>query len=81
MNALIRLFSSTALRYLPAAGPQRMAFRFLGPYTALGVLGGFALYKAYKRGDLDSVVRQANEYFPVQSSSERAAGHPIVGSY
>lgn len=26
-----------------------------------------------------SVEEQANEYFPVESSSEEAAGHPIVG--
>ncbi|WP_408095696.1 hypothetical protein ACJVC5_11685 [Peredibacter sp. HCB2-198] len=81
MNTLVRMLSTTALRYLPAAQPQRMAFKFFGPYAALGALGGFALYKAYKRGNLDPVVRQANEYFPIQSSSERAAGHPIVGSY
>jgi hypothetical protein len=41
----------------------------------LGMLGlGYWLLRKKKAGtDRD------NRYFPVQSSSERAAGHPIVG--
>lgn len=46
-----------------------------------GMVGTCLMYSALgintrsKEGSED----QANKYFPVQSTSERAAGHPIVG--
>lgn len=46
------------------------------------ILIGFSslfLYTAYRFLFKSKTERQADRYFPVQSSSERAAGHPIVG--
>ena len=34
---------------------------------------------AFKKKN-NTVIDEANDYFPVQAPSERAAGHPIVGS-
>lgn len=38
------------------------------------------LYELFRQQPEASVERQANNYFPVQSDSERAAGHPLVGA-
>lgn len=48
----------------------------------LFIICGFAagvLYELFKRLPESSEEKQANNYFPVQSDSERAAGHPLVG--
>lgn len=47
----------------------------------LSIGGGsvFLLYSIYRWNHRDKTEDQANEYFPVQSASEIAAGHPIVG--
>jgi 5-bromo-4-chloroindolyl phosphate hydrolysis protein len=44
------------------------------------VLGAFLSSMAIWALTRKKVVDQANDYFPVQSDSERAAGHPLVGS-
>jgi hypothetical protein len=41
----------------------------------LGLFGVAGLFLLRKKKGRD----QDNRYFPVQSTSERAAGHPIVG--
>ncbi len=46
-------------------------FRFIGPLLKI-----FSKRKVNAK----SVEEQANDYFPLQSPSERAAGHPQVGT-
>ena len=42
----------------------------------LGLVVFYGVFGKRKQTEED---KQANEYFPVQSSSEVVAGHPIVG--
>lgn len=47
---------------------------------SLLLLGGFLLLRRLRAQKSEvSEDRRSNQYFPVQSDSERAAGHPIVG--
>lgn len=47
----------------------------------LGVGGAslLILYLIHRNKNMSEIEKQANLYFPVQSDSEIAAGHPIVG--
>jgi hypothetical protein len=48
--------------------------------SSLFVLSAAAgVYSLMEETPPESVDKQANDYFPVQSDSERAAGHPLVG--
>lgn len=47
---------------------------FWGVYSVIKFRAGNS------RGMARDVEEQANDYFPVQSPSERAAGHPLVGT-
>ncbi len=49
---------------------------FWGLYSAIK----FKFKTRLKNDVTKDVEEQANEYFPVQSPSERAAGHPLVGT-
>lgn len=42
---------------------------------------GLVMFSRRRRHRTETVVEQANKYIPVQSDSEKAAGHPIVGSF
>lgn len=44
------------------------------------LLKKFMMKKSQRKKMDKSVEEQANDYFPVQSPSERAAGHPLVGT-
>ena len=60
-------------------GPKKKYFLgFLIP-AFTGVTGNCPFYSATGMSTRKEVEEQANDYFPVQSSSEAAAGHPIVG--
>lgn len=52
---------------------------YAGP-SFLGLLSVFTAYKAFKKKPVDLEKRRADAYFPVQSDSERAAKHPLVGA-
>lgn len=47
--------------------------------VAEGIAGRFFLSSVFRRGNRTKAEKQANDYFPVQSPSEVAAGHPLVG--
>lgn len=55
----------------------------LGSFFAFlleGIAGRFVFSSLFRQAkNQNKTVRQANRYFPVQSPSERVAGHPIVG--
>lgn len=57
-----------------------MALGGLVAIVAEGIAGRFFLSSIFRRGKQTTAERQANEYFPVQSPSEVAAGHPLVGA-
>lgn len=60
-------------------GPKKKVFlAFLIP-VATGLVGTCPVYSALGISTRRIGKDQDNEYFPVQSNSERAAGHPIVG--
>lgn len=42
---------------------------------------GLLLFMRRRSPHLETVDEQANRYIPIQSDSEKAAGHPFVGSY
>ncbi len=71
---LIRLIASSAAPVPPSK--KSMFFAFSIPFTT-GFLSSLILMT--RKGE-DEETKRANEYFPVQSDSERAKGHPIVGS-
>ena len=78
------LLSSLAFRK-----PRRLGFLSFMVPVVTGLVGTCPLYSALGIStrpkedkpllSSDSKEEQANDYFPVQSSSERAAGHPLVG--
>lgn len=63
-------------------GPRKKCFLgFLIPVWT-GITGNCPVYSILgvsTRKDQRGPYEQANDYFPVQSDSEKAAGHPIVG--
>ncbi len=65
-------------------GPKKPIFgAFIIPMIT-GATGSCPMYSALNintRSEMEiDVEAQANDYFPVQSPSERAAGHPLVGT-
>lgn len=50
-----------------------------GLLMAVFSLMGFGLYRVLTKDHQKKNTKRNNDYFPVQSDSERAAGHPIVG--
>lgn len=80
---VVRFGAGAVLSSLAFWGPKKPAYLvFLIP-MATGFIGTCPLYSALgistrTIGEKES--DQANDYFPVQSPSERAAGHPIVGA-
>ena len=62
-------------------GPKKpWMLSFLIP-VATGLMGKCPVYSALGINTRAKTVdEQANDYFPVQSDSERAAGHPLVGA-
>lgn len=74
-----RLAGGLILSSLAFWGPRNKLFLgFLIP-AFTGVTGTCPVYSAAGISTRKDVESQANDFFPVQSVSERAAGHPIVG--
>ena len=77
-----RVAGGAFLSSLAFWGPKKPWFlTFLVP-VATGFVGTCPLYSALNISTCStqkSAEEQANEYMPVQSFSEEAAGHPIVG--
>jgi hypothetical protein len=75
-----RVAGGALLSSLAFIGPKKPWFlSFLIP-VATGLVGTCPLYSALNISTRKKEEDLANDYFPVQSSSERAAGHPLVGS-
>jgi Protein of unknown function (DUF2892) len=75
-----RVVGGLFLSSLAFWGPRKTWYlAFLVPIVT-GLTGTCPFYSAMgvstRKDEIDS---QANDYFPVQSSSEAAAGHPLVG--
>lgn len=76
----IRILKALVLPYLSASQSKR-SFTSSVPYAALGAVVGMSVYRVLKQNlGSDEEKKRADEYFPVQSDSERAANHPLVGS-
>ncbi|MCM2349338.1 MAG: DUF2892 domain-containing protein [Bacteriovoracaceae bacterium] len=60
-------------------GPKKIGFLGFVIPMATGLSGTCPLYSALGISTRKETKDQDNEYFPVQSISEEAAGHPIVG--
>lgn len=75
-----RVAAGLFLSSLAFWGPKNKWYlTFLG-LAADGIVGTCPLYSALGISTCPKdVEKQAKEYFPVESSSEIAAGHPIVG--
>jgi hypothetical protein len=84
-----RVVGGAALASLAFWGPRKAGFlAFLVP-VATGAVGTCPLYSALGISTRPNAAsgntsigkggRRDNDYFPVQSASESAAGHPIVG--
>lgn len=85
---ILRIAGGLLLASLSLWGPKKkILITFLIP-ALTGVVGICPVYSALgistrpkKEKAIDAeVAAQANEYFPIQSPSEIAAGHPLVGS-
>lgn len=62
---------------------MKSLFRFVGGgmFFFMTFAGLYSALRMNNRNTKEqSVDEQANDYFPVQSPSERAAGHPLVGT-
>lgn len=77
---VVRLLTGAFLTSLAFWGPKHKGFLSFTVLMGTGFIGTCPLYsmlglntRTHKNRSLD------NEYFPKQSVSERAAGHPIVG--
>lgn len=74
-----RVVGGVFLSSLAFWGPKKPLYlAFLIP-IATGAVGTCPLYSALGVSTRKDPDTQANDYFPVQSTSEAAAGHPIVG--
>lgn len=78
---IARVAGGALLSSMAFWGPRKpWLLSFLIP-VATGLAGKCPVYSALGINTRDnSVDAQANDYFPVQSDSERAAGHPLVGA-
>lgn len=83
VERVLRFSGGALLSSMAFWGPkQKWMLSFLVP-TVTGIVGTCPLYSAMGISTLSekkNVEEQANDYFPVQSDSERVAGHPFVGS-
>ncbi len=62
---------------------MKKIFQFVGGglFFFMTFSGLYSVVRMNTRKKIEkSVDEQANDYFPVQSPSERAAGHPLVGT-
>lgn len=76
---VLRFVGGIALTSLAFWGPkQKRYFAFLIP-AITGMVGICPLYSALQISTRRESQDASNDYFPVQSASERVAGHPIVG--
>ena len=76
---ILRIGSGLFLASLSLWGIKKVwMLSFLIP-VATGLIGKCPLYSALGINKKKSVEDQANDYLPVQSDSEKAAGHPFVG--
>lgn len=76
---LLRVIGGGFLSSLAFWGPKRKAYLWFSIPAIEGFVGRCALYSFLGINRRSPEEDQANSYFPVQSPSERAAGHPIVG--
>lgn len=60
-------------------GPRKKKYLIFLVPTITGVTGVCPLYSALGVSTRKGRDNTSNNYFPVQSDSEKAAGHPIVG--
>lgn len=74
-----RVIGGGALASMAFWGPKKPWYLLFTIPAIEGVFGTCALYSVLGVNTRSGEEKQANEYFPVQSPSERAAGHPIVG--
>lgn len=78
---IFRVIGGVVLTSMVFWGPKSKWFSiFLAP-VATGFVGTCPLYSAFgvTTRPRATTEEQANDYFPIQSPSEKAAGHPIVG--
>lgn len=74
-----RVLGGIALSSLAFVGPRKKWFlSFLIP-AAEGIVGKCLMYSAFNFSTRNEVSEEAKDYMQVQSDSELAAGHPIVG--
>jgi hypothetical protein len=77
---VLRVVGGTLLSSMAFWGPRKSFYlAFLAPMIT-GLTGKCPLYSAMNINTRKTANEQANDYFPVQSDSERAAGHPLVGA-
>lgn len=77
---IFRLLSGAFLTSLAFWGPKNKGFLSFSILMGTGFIGTCPLYSMLGINTRNKARRSLdNEYFPKQSDSERAAGHPIVG--
>ena len=75
-----RVIGGTFLSSLAFWGPKKPMFLgFIFPIIT-GIVGVCPLYSALGISTRKEVKDSSNDYFPVKSPSEIAAGHPLVGA-
>lgn len=74
-----RVIGGSFLASLAFWGPKKPWYLLSLIPVAEGIVGKCLFYSALNVSTRKHKDDQANAYFPVQSSSERAAGHPLVG--
>lgn len=74
-----RVIGGGVLASMAFWGPKKPWYLAFAIPAIEGAIGTCALYSALGVNTRSIEEKQANDYFPVQSPSERAAGHPIVG--
>lgn len=74
-----RILGGGILSSLAFWGPRNKAFLLFLIPVATGFVGTCPAYSALDISTLPEGDKRDNDYFPEQSDSERAAGHPIVG--
>lgn len=77
----LRIAGGTLLSSLAFWGPKKpWLLGFIAPVLS-GVAGSCPLYSAFNLDTRNKDEKElANDYMPVQSDSERAMDHPIVGA-
>jgi hypothetical protein len=77
---IARTIGGLTLASMAFWGPKRPWLLGFAGAAVSGLVGTCPLYSALGISTRSSVEAQANDYLPVQSPSEEAAGHPIVGA-